>query len=81
MTRILLDIVDTCCGGKFVAVLEGGYYADGLAESVKAVLMEMRDETHVSEDALDRLEYEADQGKDLTIRRVMDEIDRGWKIF
>ncbi len=81
MTRILLDIADACCGGRLVAVLEGGYHVAGLTESVKSVLKEMRDETHFSEDNLDRLEYEADQSKDQTIRRVMEQIDPVWPVF
>lgn len=81
MTRITLDIADACCKGRVVAVLEGGYHLAGLAESVKAVLNEMRDDSHFSEDNLDRLEYEADQGKDQTIRRVMEHIDPIWNVF
>ena len=64
-----------------VAVLEGGYHVMGVAESVKAVLNEMHDDTHYSEDNLDRLEYEADQGKDQTIRRGMEQVDPVWQVF
>ena len=46
MARILLNIAETCCQGRFVAVLEGGYHIAGLTRSVKAVLEEMLDETH-----------------------------------
>jgi acetoin utilization deacetylase AcuC-like enzyme len=81
MTRILLDVADACCGGRIVAALEGGYDLTGLAESVKAVLKEMRGETHFSEDALYRLEYEADQYKDRTIERVIDHISPVWPVF
>jgi len=81
MTRVMMDIADECCGGRLVAVLEGGYHAAGLTESVKSVLREMRDETHFSENNLDRLEYEADQSKDQTIRRVMEQIDPFWQIY
>jgi acetoin utilization deacetylase AcuC-like enzyme len=81
MTRILLDIADTCCKGRVVVVLEGGYHVAGLTESVKSVLQEMRDDTHFAEDDLERLEYEADQGKDQTIRRVMEQIDPVWQVF
>ena len=81
MTRILMDTADVCCGGRLVAILEGGYHTGALTESVKAVLMELRDETHFSEDHLERLEYEADQSKDLTLRRIMDFINPQWGVF
>jgi acetoin utilization deacetylase AcuC-like enzyme len=43
MTRILLNIADKHCGGKALFALEGGYDLSGLASSVKAVIMEMKD--------------------------------------
>jgi acetoin utilization deacetylase AcuC-like enzyme len=81
MTRILMDIAAACCQGRLVAVLEGGYHIEGLTESIKAMLGEMRGDTHTSEHDLDRLEYEADQGKDVIIRRVMDQINPFWQVF
>jgi acetoin utilization deacetylase AcuC-like enzyme len=42
MTRILLDIAKKHSDGKTLFVLEGGYDATGLTNSVKAVIMEMR---------------------------------------
>ncbi len=41
LTRILLDIADTCCKGKLVLTLEGGYHLETLKESVRAVLLEL----------------------------------------
>jgi acetoin utilization deacetylase AcuC-like enzyme len=41
MTRTLMDIAAASCDGKLVLVLEGGYAANALAESVRAVLAEM----------------------------------------
>ena len=81
MMRILMDIADSCCRGRLVAVLEGGYHITGLTESVKAVLQEMRDDTHFSENNLDRLEFEADQSKDQTIRHVMEQINPVWNVY
>ena len=81
LTRILLDIADAGCQGKVVAVLEGGYHIAGLTESVKVMLNEMREETRFSEDNLERLEYEADQGKDQTIRYVREQINPFWQVF
>jgi len=46
LTRITKEIAETCCEGRLVSVLEGGYDLEGLAESVEAhvrVLMEAGD--------------------------------------
>lgn len=42
MTRTLLDIASSHCGGKMLVALEGGYDLDGLTKSVRAVIMAMR---------------------------------------
>ncbi len=82
MARILLNIADECCQGRFVAVLEGGYHLSGLAKSVKAVLQEMLDETHISEERLSLIEKDVDDetGK-LIIDRVIGRINPYWKVF
>lgn len=36
LTRIVRGIADTCCNGRIVSVLEGGYSLEGLADSVEA---------------------------------------------
>jgi acetoin utilization deacetylase AcuC-like enzyme len=41
MTAGLLQVAEETCGGKLVAVLEGGYDLQGLADSVEACLKEM----------------------------------------
>jgi len=41
LTRSVMDIADTCCEGKIVLTLEGGYDLRGLRDSVKAVLLEL----------------------------------------
>ncbi len=61
MARILLNIAGACCQGRFVAVLEGGYHISGLTRSVKSVLEEMLDETHISDERLSLIEKEADE--------------------
>ncbi len=81
MTRILMDIADECCGGKLVVTLEGGYHLTGLAESVKSVLIEMRDCTHTPEEMLERLDREADSHIDPVIKKVMDQINPIWQVF
>lgn len=41
LTRSLMDLARSCCGGKLVLTLEGGYHVHGLAESVRQVLEEL----------------------------------------
>ncbi|HBI47744.1 MAG TPA: histone deacetylase [Smithella sp.] len=81
MARILLNIAETCCQGRFVAVLEGGYHVVGLTRSVKAVLEEMLDETHVSEERLSHFEKEADEETEQLINKVISRIRPYWKVF
>jgi acetoin utilization deacetylase AcuC-like enzyme len=82
MTRILLNIADACCQGRFVAVLEGGYHIAGIAKSVKAVLQEMLDETHFSEERLSLLEKEVDdENHQSIIDKVIARINPYWKVF
>ena len=82
MTRILLNIAETCCQGRFVAVLEGGYHLVGLTRSVKAVLEEMMDETHISEERLSMMEKDADEETSQSIiNKVVSRIGPYWKVF
>ncbi len=81
MTRVLLNIADACCRGRFVVVLEGGYHLGGLAKSVKAVLQEMLDETHISEERLALIEKEVDENTSKSIiDKVIARINPYWKI-
>ncbi|SEL92827.1 Acetoin utilization deacetylase AcuC [Syntrophus gentianae] len=41
LTRLIMEIAASCCGGKIVFTLEGGYDLKGLRDSVKAVLKEL----------------------------------------
>ena len=41
LTRIMLGLAAQCCEGRLVLVLEGGYRATALTESVKAVVAEL----------------------------------------
>lgn len=43
MTRILMDIAKSECGGKVLFALEGGYDLKGLSNGVKAVVMELKE--------------------------------------
>jgi acetoin utilization deacetylase AcuC-like enzyme len=44
ITRILMRIADTSCGGRIVLTLEGGYHLEGLARSVKRVIQALQGE-------------------------------------
>jgi acetoin utilization deacetylase AcuC-like enzyme len=77
----LLNIADTCCQGRLVAVLEGGYHVSGLTRSVKAVLEEMLDETHISEKRLSLLEKDVDEETSNLINKVISGIRPYWKVF
>ncbi len=45
LTRSLMNLAQTCCNGRLVFTLEGGYNRAALAASVKAVLRELADLT------------------------------------
>ena len=81
LTRILLDIADKCCKGRFVSVLEGGYNVAGLAKSAKCVLEEMLDENHFSQEKVSALEQDIDEDTDRLIRQVTSTIKPVWKAF
>ncbi len=81
MARILLNLADECCGGKLVVVLEGGYHVGGLTASVKAMLAEMSDETHVGEAKLAALEDEADEHNADVIKRVISQQKMYWDVL
>ena len=81
LTRILLEIADSCCRGRLVAVLEGGYHIAGLTKSVKAVLEEMLDETHCSKEKFSSWEREADEDTNQIIEQVISMINPYWKVF
>jgi acetoin utilization deacetylase AcuC-like enzyme len=52
LTRVMMDIADTCCNGKIVITLEGGYDIRGQRNSVKSVLEELKDITKTDINAL-----------------------------
>ncbi len=43
MTDALSGLADRCCGGKIVALLEGGYDLEALSDSVSAVISHLRE--------------------------------------
>jgi acetoin utilization deacetylase AcuC-like enzyme len=48
MTKSIMEIADSCCQGKMVLTLEGGYNPEGQAECIKRVLLEMAGLTNTS---------------------------------
>jgi len=53
----------------------------GLAKSVKAVLLEMRGETRVTDAQIQQTLSEADQSRDALISRVMQQLEPMWMVF
>jgi acetoin utilization deacetylase AcuC-like enzyme len=81
LTRILMTIADRCCEGKLVAALEGGYNIGGLTASVKAVLKEMRDDTHVSEADITAMQGPAAEKRDPVYEKVIKQLKPHWPVF
>ena len=79
LARVLLDIAEACCGGKFAVTLEGGYHIGGLTSSAKTVLNEMRGETRVSAEELARMAAEANPSIDNIIGSVVNTLKPYWK--
>jgi acetoin utilization deacetylase AcuC-like enzyme len=48
LTRILMEIADSSCDSKLVLTLEGGYHLQGMGNSVKSVLKELRGESTIN---------------------------------
>lgn len=78
LTRILLELAEECCHGRLVAVLEGGYHIQGLAKSVRAVLLELLGETTATEEKLASLAEQADAEALAQIQRARREFEAFW---
>ncbi|MFH2013258.1 MAG: histone deacetylase [Pseudomonadota bacterium] len=68
LTRLLLEIADQCCQGRIIFALEGGYNLEGLKESVKVVLKELKGDSILTEEEVNY--------KDTTSSSVNPVIDR-----
>ncbi len=78
LTRTLMEIARQTCDGKIVLTLEGGYNLQGLRDSVKAVLKELRGESIIGDS-----DPAGEAGRAAIaplIERVKKEQDRYWKI-
>ena len=81
LVRVLLNIADACSNGRFVATLEGGYNIQGLRDSVKSILLEMKGETYQTDESLKDVESQADGGIDKVIQEVINQIEPIWRVF
>lgn len=70
LTRSVMQIAETCCRGKVVLTLEGGYHLEALRESVKAVLLELADVTRTD---LEKILARAD------LRKIARVLRKAWK--
>jgi acetoin utilization deacetylase AcuC-like enzyme len=48
LTRSIMQTAESCCDGRLVITLEGGYHINGQRDSVKAVLKELADMTETA---------------------------------
>ena len=77
LTRSLMRMAESCCGGKMVITLEGGYDLKGLRDSTKAVLKEL---AGISVTDVKDLLLKADRRLvDRAIRPVKEAHKRFWK--
>lgn len=77
LTRLLLNLAEECSGGRLVLVLEGGYHIQGLAKCVRAVLLELLEETRVPDDTLHRMAA----GTDGTAENLIGQVRRQFKPY
>ena len=68
------------CRGRIVFSLEGGYQLEGLKESIKAVLMELRGESVLGEPGTNREDVRS-SSVDSVIDKVLDIIDEEFELI
>jgi acetoin utilization deacetylase AcuC-like enzyme len=78
LTRVLMEIAASSCGGKLVLTLEGGYNLQGLRDSVKSVLKELRGESTIND--MDWTGKEDQRILDPVLDKVKEIQGRYWKI-
>jgi acetoin utilization deacetylase AcuC-like enzyme len=77
LTRILMDIAETCCEGRLLLVLEGGYNVMGQKESVRAVLNELSGASILGQDFVPPGKNQAP----VVIKKVRDVHKKYWSCF
>jgi len=70
MARVLLNLAESCCKGRILFCLEGGYNHTGLRDGVLAVLKECKAMSILGSDAVSRLDNSGPGPQ--VIERVMD---------
>ena len=81
LARLVMNIADTCCDGKIVFCLEGGYHLAGLTSSVKSVLMEMSGETNASPKFLTMFAKGASGSYGNVIKAVQKKLQPIWDVY
>ena len=77
MTRLIMEIAETCCDGKVVITLEGGYHVQGQSISVKEVLKEL---SGLSKTDVSRLlDKRDDRILDSVVKQTTEAHHRYWK--
>ena len=77
LTRSLMDIAYSCCEGKIVLTLEGGYNVYGQRDSVKAVLEELSGISEVN--VRDLVAQADDRILEFLIKNVKENHSKYWK--
>ena len=79
LTRCMMEIADALCNGRLVLVLEGGYNLNALRESVKAVLLELRDAERTN--PMELMASAKAKKFHATLKHTMQVHGRFWKCF
>ena len=77
LTAAIASVANGCCGGRLVVVTEGGYDLKGLADSLRATIHALEDETPAGNDC--HLAEPAPRA-DATIAAVMPYLAKYWTI-
>jgi len=80
LTRVLLNLAEACSGGRLIMVLEGGYHIQGLTKCVRAVLLELLDETRASEETLNRMAAGTDDRGKVLIGQARKAFEPYWPV-
>ena len=74
LTSLVMQLAQSCCQGKLVVTLEGGYHLGGLRDSVKATLKELTGNSVLTG-------APAEKGLSGTTERIMEEVRNVQKEF
>lgn len=74
LTSLVMKLAQSCCQGKLVVTLEGGYHLGGLRDSVKATLKELTGNSVLQG-------VNGEKGLSNTTERIMEEVRKLQKDF